>query len=104
MGQSAPSAAAAESAGGQENMLQQVMGLPMEPEAYPMSDLSFPQLKDLPSQHQRASRSRKGDILAGARPPAELAPLLSTAGYLQGVLSRLPDVDPSHLAVKVRCT
>ena len=69
----------------------------MDPSMEPPDDS---RLMDLPSSRQRVRRSRKLDVLGGKRPPPFLLPLLSNQGYLQGVLSRLPDVNPENAALK----
>lgn len=59
-------------------------------------------LADMPSQRKRVASSMKQDALGGERPPTALLPLLNSRGYLQGVLSRLPGVNPQDASLKVR--
>ena len=69
----------------------------------PAEDLSKTQTKDIPSQHQRASKARKLDVLGGKLPPPSLLPLLRDHSYLHGVRpafflihARLPSMHAVH--------
>ena len=72
------------------------------PAASPMDLLSkSPQVKDLPTQGQRAARSRKLDVLGGEKPPPDLFPLLCCQGYLHAVLPPFCTLCPPVLCAKV---